>query len=463
MAPDRSGRWARFPDRPAVGLACPSRCSASAMEFATLQIVMHGSLFLAGVAILDTAVDAGAKRALAGDLPAVADGQAELPARRVADFRAAPSLRRPRINCIRRSTDLGDQQLAGLLMITACPLSYVIAGVVLAAQTMADLARTAGARAGAKASVPGSAMRSWPRKKQCGSRSRAWRSWVRSWSAGLLFAWSGVFNVAASRGHWPITEWLLTFVMRNSVEKRSLAIATPALDRSRSGPARRSPFPWRLRVLPRRSGHCRSARSRRACCRRLRTWPAPPENGRIGSCSGSSSTGSSTPACRPGPRSSATTRSGRSSPSCSDCRALDAQGYRELAIGDVPDGAAERPRNRDHGSDGRRRLAPARAATAPTIVDRRAAWCRSCTGSPPSFWPRPCEPMRTASARAASCSRSRPICRSEALRSVADYYSGLARTAATHRARRRSMQRPSTNGRALATLRDCPTPKFRHA
>jgi cytochrome c553 len=48
--------------------------------------------------------------------------------------------------------------------------------------------------------------------------------------AGLLFAWSGVYNVAASRGHWPITEWALTFVMRNSVEKRSLAIATPPLD-----------------------------------------------------------------------------------------------------------------------------------------------------------------------------------------------------------------------------------------
>jgi cytochrome c553 len=46
---------------------------------------------------------------------------------------------------------------------------------------------------------------------------------------GLLFAWSGVFNVAASRGHWAIVEWLLGFVMRNSVETRSLTIATPPL------------------------------------------------------------------------------------------------------------------------------------------------------------------------------------------------------------------------------------------
>ena len=41
---------------------------------------------------------------------------------------------------------LADQQLAGLLMITACPLSYVVAGVVVAAQFLADLERKGGAR-----------------------------------------------------------------------------------------------------------------------------------------------------------------------------------------------------------------------------------------------------------------------------------------------------------------------------
>ena len=39
--------------------------------------------------------------------------------------------------------DLADQHLAGLLMIAACPLSYVLAGVVLAAQFMTDLGRAA--------------------------------------------------------------------------------------------------------------------------------------------------------------------------------------------------------------------------------------------------------------------------------------------------------------------------------
>lgn len=39
--------------------------------------------------------------------------------------------------CETGPSSLADQQLAGLLMITACPLSYLVAGVVLAAQMLA--------------------------------------------------------------------------------------------------------------------------------------------------------------------------------------------------------------------------------------------------------------------------------------------------------------------------------------
>ena len=48
--------------------------------------------------------------------------------------------------------------------------------------------------------------------------------------AALLFAWSGLYNVAASRNHWPITQWFLEFAMRNSVETQSMGIAAPPLD-----------------------------------------------------------------------------------------------------------------------------------------------------------------------------------------------------------------------------------------
>src|SRR5687767_5962755 len=41
---------------------------------------------------------------------------------------------------------------------------------------------------------------------------------------GFLFLWSGLFNVSASRGHWKGTEWLLTFVMRNSVKTHASGI-----------------------------------------------------------------------------------------------------------------------------------------------------------------------------------------------------------------------------------------------
>ena len=45
--------------------------------------------------------------------------------------------------------------------------------------------------------------------------------------AGLLFAWSGVFNIAASSGHWKVTDWFLHWTMRNSVRTHA-ALTAPA-------------------------------------------------------------------------------------------------------------------------------------------------------------------------------------------------------------------------------------------
>ncbi|HZN31624.1 MAG TPA: c-type cytochrome [Xanthobacteraceae bacterium] len=47
---------------------------------------------------------------------------------------------------------------------------------------------------------------------------------------GFLFVWSGVYSVAASRGHWPTMEWFLTFAMRNSVKTHAYGIDAPPLD-----------------------------------------------------------------------------------------------------------------------------------------------------------------------------------------------------------------------------------------
>lgn len=43
----------------------------------------------------------------------------------------------------------------------------------------------------------------------------------------LLFAWSGLYNIAASRGHFRFVAAFLEFGMRNSVETHSLAVTVP--------------------------------------------------------------------------------------------------------------------------------------------------------------------------------------------------------------------------------------------
>jgi cytochrome c553 len=47
---------------------------------------------------------------------------------------------------------------------------------------------------------------------------------------GLLVAWSGVYSVAASRGHWAIVERFLAFGMRNSVRTHAMLVQAPPLD-----------------------------------------------------------------------------------------------------------------------------------------------------------------------------------------------------------------------------------------
>jgi cytochrome c553 len=48
-------------------------------------------------------------------------------------------------------------------------------------------------------------------------------------AGGFLFAWSGIYNIAASKGHWAIVEWMLRFGMSNSVELRAAMIKAPDL------------------------------------------------------------------------------------------------------------------------------------------------------------------------------------------------------------------------------------------
>ncbi len=47
-------------------------------------------------------------------------------------------------------------------------------------------------------------------------------------AGAFLFAWSGLYNVAASRGHLAVTRMVLEFGMRNSVETYSMGVSVPA-------------------------------------------------------------------------------------------------------------------------------------------------------------------------------------------------------------------------------------------
>ncbi|MGD9510179.1 MAG: c-type cytochrome [Geminicoccaceae bacterium] len=46
-------------------------------------------------------------------------------------------------------------------------------------------------------------------------------------AAAFLFAWSGLYSVAASNGHWPITAWLLQVGMERSVTAHAAEIEPP--------------------------------------------------------------------------------------------------------------------------------------------------------------------------------------------------------------------------------------------
>ena len=49
-------------------------------------------------------------------------------------------------------------------------------------------------------------------------------------AGAFLFAWSGLYSVAASRGHWAALDAILEFAMRSSVRTHALGIDVPDLD-----------------------------------------------------------------------------------------------------------------------------------------------------------------------------------------------------------------------------------------
>lgn len=90
-----------------------------------LQAVMHGSLFLAALAFWVLLLDMMERSGWQAILGLLLTGKLACLLGALLIFAARP---------LYSDAALADQQLAGLLMITACPLSYIAAGVVIAAR-----------------------------------------------------------------------------------------------------------------------------------------------------------------------------------------------------------------------------------------------------------------------------------------------------------------------------------------
>ena len=295
-------------------------------------------------------------------------------------------------------------------MIAACPLSYLVAAVVITVQLLNRGQQAAPHCCGSPHTARDSRCASiCPREPGASSGSRLYAIGGMTF-LGFLFLWSGLYSVAASRGHWAIMEWLLTFAMRNSVKTHALGIEAPPLDNPdlvtlgaghfHSGCAfcHGAPgvpiSPIAQSMLPPppdlKTQHARLARPRAVLDREERHQVHRHAGlGRAAARRRGLGAGR-LPAAAAGARREVLSRAGARRRARSRRRA-----------------GARSPRRTPH----RRPSAPARAATAPGRTARRARSCRSCTASRPNFSPRRSRPTRAGAARAGSCSRSRAISR----------------------------------------------------
>ena len=109
----------------------------AAMQSHSLQMAMHGTLFVAALAVWWSLLSLPHKSRWQGIAALLLTGK-------LACLLSALLIFAPRLlhGGPTAPIPLEDQHLAGLLMITACPLSYVVAAVVLAAQIIGGLGRT---------------------------------------------------------------------------------------------------------------------------------------------------------------------------------------------------------------------------------------------------------------------------------------------------------------------------------
>jgi putative membrane protein len=106
-------------------------------------LLMHGSLFLAALAFWTALLRLNGRQRWHGVLGLLVTGKFSCLLAALLVFAPRPLYS----SSHHLSYALDDQQLAGLLMITACPLSYVVAGIVMTVQLITDFPARTDARA----------------------------------------------------------------------------------------------------------------------------------------------------------------------------------------------------------------------------------------------------------------------------------------------------------------------------
>ncbi len=127
-----------------------------ALEFPTVHLLMNASLFLTAFLFWRAVLRLHGQRSWQ-PIVALLITSSSMSSRRALRLRAESAL--PRFRCIphgacdrSREPTLADQQLAGLIMLVACPVTYVLAGIVIAARWLLTMEKDeAGSRTGAAA------------------------------------------------------------------------------------------------------------------------------------------------------------------------------------------------------------------------------------------------------------------------------------------------------------------------
>jgi putative membrane protein len=123
---------------------------------ASMTLVMHLSLFLAALWFWYAVLGTGGARRWQSIVSLLLTGKLFCLLAAILVFAPRPLygvLGHHAVHPISVTTALEDQQLAGLLMIVVCPVTYVLAGVVLAARWLHELEQNEGARSASSAAV----------------------------------------------------------------------------------------------------------------------------------------------------------------------------------------------------------------------------------------------------------------------------------------------------------------------